>query len=241
MAKPKSFCSVTGCGKPAHGQGLCSTHYAYKQRRGDVFAPSQRKVRARCTVPDCQSPAYGHGYCSKHYQRWVRSGSPTAGRTDEGAAQHWLRHALAYSGTDCLPWPFAMNAGGYGVIRHEGRNHVVSRLICQIAHGTPPAAGLDSAHSCNNRICCNPAHVSWKTRLANMADALEIGTVLHGEGHPSAILTEDQVKQIRSLRGKMLQREIGEMFGVTKSAVGAIQRGDRWGWLATGLRPPAEH
>jgi 5-methylcytosine-specific restriction endonuclease McrA len=41
MPPPRRFCPVDGCGKPAHGQGLCNTHYRRKVRRG---SPTPRLV-----------------------------------------------------------------------------------------------------------------------------------------------------------------------------------------------------
>jgi predicted DNA-binding protein YlxM (UPF0122 family) len=51
-----------------------------------------------------------------------------------------------------------------------------------------------------------------------------------GEQAGPAKLTEDQARQIRKLAliGAYSQREIGEMFGVSKTAVGWIKRGRNW-------------
>ncbi len=44
----------------------------------------------------------------------------------------------------------------------------VHRLVCHAIHGAPPAPeGWDAAHSCGNRACCNPAHLSWQTWQQN--------------------------------------------------------------------------
>src|SRR4051794_16328707 len=52
-----------------------------------------------------------------------------------------------------------------------------------------------------------------------------------GSNHPHARLTEDQVKKIRSLQGKMSAAAIGKQFGVHKETVASILRRENWGWL----------
>lgn len=51
---------------------------------------------------------------------------------------------------------------------------------------------------------------------------------LHGEESPRAKLTADQVREIRSLKGTLTNRQIGARFGVSKVQVGFILRGERW-------------
>ncbi len=222
MAAPR-ICSVEDCNKPSRTLGLCSTHYARHQR--------SRTTGPKCTVEGCPSSVYGQGFCSKHYQRWVRNGDPTAGRTDEGAPLAWIESALRYDGDDCLAWPYATTDGGYGVVRYGERNAIVSRVICEREHGPAPLPDSDAAHSCNFRLCGNKRHVSWKTRSGNMADAIDAGTWLHGEAHPSALLTEDDVKEIRRLRGEVLQTDLADRYGVHRSTISAVQNRVSWDWL----------
>lgn len=77
----------------------------------------------------------------------------------------------------------------------------------------------------------NPIHLSWKTRTGNVADAIVHGTWNHGETVHSAKLTEADVLEIRRLAGTMLQREIGQMFGVGENTISRIIARKRWGWL----------
>lgn len=42
-------------------------------------------------------------------------------------------------------------------------------------------------------------------------------------------LSEDDVREIRALRGKFTQRELAERFGVSRGYIGHIQRGEVWG------------
>jgi hypothetical protein len=51
---------------------------------------------------------------------------------------------------------------------------------------------------------------------------------LPGELNPRSKLTEEDVREIRALRGKVSQRELGARFGVTKTAIRYAQLGRNW-------------
>lgn len=185
-----------------------------------------------CSIGGCNDRAIRRGWCSRHYQRYRRHGDPTGGRTDEGAPMAWLAKALVEADAECIRWPFSVNDGGYGVIRYEGRTQIVSRVVCEIAHGPAPSKDHDAAHSCNDRLCGNKHHISWKTREGNMADAIAAGTWMHGEMAPHSKLTEHDVRHIRAMKGVEHRSVLAARFNVTPSCINAIQRRARWAWLA---------
>lgn len=137
--------------------------------------------------------------------------------------------ASVYGGDDCLVWPFARNSAGYGHIRLNKRNHLVSRLVCEIAHGSPPE-GNYAAHSCGrgHMGCCSPKHLRWASPTENSADTSAHGTLSKGEKHGAAKLTLAEVSTIRALRGIETQRELAQRFGIAQSNVSLIQSGSTW-------------
>lgn len=187
-----------------------------------------------CSVPGCDKPTLNsRGWCNAHYLRWRRWGNPTDGRTPEGEPLRYLREVvLVHDSDECLTWPFASTCG-YGYIRLDGRAQRVIRIVCENAHGAPPSAEHEAAHSCGNGHlgCVSPKHLSWKTPKENNADKVVHGTHLRGERAAGAKLSESDILEIRSLKGKMLQREIAETFGICSQNVSMIHHGKRWGWL----------
>lgn len=101
--------------------------------------------------------------------------------------------------------------------------------MCAEVHGDPPPL-MVCAHSCGkgHEGCINPNHLEWKTQQANMDDKKLHGTNQAGERHNLAKLTNEQVAEIRELRGKMTQKQVAAKFSISQSNVGMIQRGQTW-------------
>lgn len=137
---------------------------------------------------------------------------------------------LEWDSDDCLPWPFYRNAGGYGRFRSGGVKHIASRFVCELFWGKPPTPKHEAAHSCGNgnEGCVNPWHLSWKTLAENQQDRATHGTDNGGERNGRVILTENDVRCIRALRGTMLQKDIALMFGVSPRTISNIMHYEIW-------------
>lgn len=226
------ICVVDGCDKRHAALGFCNSHLARWKRHGDPLAggPSRSLERGRCSVAECDLPEAAKGFCNKHYARWRRNGDPLGGGASPGDLVRWIEARKGYAGDDCLSWPFGVGAGGYGLLNVDGVTQSASHFMCRTAHGDP-AEGYEAAHSCGNRICCNPRHLRWDTRSGNLADKVQHGTDNRGEKNPTVKLTEEEVRQIRMIRGQRSQKEIGALFGVHASTVCRIQTGEDWHWM----------
>lgn len=155
----------------------------------------------------------------------------TNGRTKarRGDAQRFYRDiVLPYEGEDCLIWPFACSLAGYGKI--GGKPGIVSRRLCEEAHGAPPTPKHEAAHSCGNgrHGCVTKRHLSWKTRVENQADRIEHGTHNRGERHNFAKLTEKQVREILALKGVEKIKDTAARYGVSFNLISLINLGKVW-------------
>lgn len=128
----------------------------------------------------------------------------------------------------CWEWTRAVKSNGYGVVWMGGRCHHTHRVAYALAVG-PLTEGLDVRHACDNRKCCNPAHLSLGTRKQNMRDAVDRGRSARGERAGMAKLSERDVKTILAAiaRGHV-QREIARDFGVSEACVSSIKTGGSW-------------
>ena len=191
-----------------------------------------------CSVAGCNGNAhYASGgvkeYCRAHYRRLYRYGDPQSGGTYKKEPTKYLEAALAAPSDDCMIWPFARDAAGYGQVNYDGKVTYVHRIACEHAHGPAPSPQHHAAHKCINGSagCFNPHHVRWATPTENAMDRYHHGTMLLGEAHPMAKLTTEDVVKIRSLKGTMTQKQIGKLFGVGEDCIGDIHRGVNWAWL----------
>lgn len=72
---------------------------------------------------------------------------------------------------DCWIWRGWVAHNGYGQRAFRGKTMRVHRIMYTIVNGPVPSE-LDVCHTCDNRLCCNPAHLWVGTRKQNMEDCL---------------------------------------------------------------------
>ncbi len=113
---------------------------------------------------------------------------------------------------------------GYGQIRYQGKTAYAHRVAYELAKG--PIDGLYVLHSCDNRKCVNPEHLSLGTFNDNMSDMVEKQRQAHGERNHHAKLTAQQAVAIRSEIGT--HREIAARYGVTAPIISMIRSGRIW-------------
>lgn len=149
--------------------------------------------------------------------------------------RNWLMAHRDYRGDECLPWPFPSKCDGYGMFGFQGKTYYAHRYMCELVNGPAPSPKHHAAHSCGSGSsgCVNPCHISWKTASENMHDRTAHGAGAIGK---RAKIAPEVAEQIKALRGIKTQQEIADMFGVSRSNVGCIQRGKTWNNPTKGAR-----
>lgn len=72
----------------------------------------------------------------------------------------------------CWEWQGPRYESGYGKFYYDGDSYayrIAYRLSNRLGRGEIPR-GTCVMHSCDNRPCCNPGHLSLGTHLENMRD-----------------------------------------------------------------------
>lgn len=145
------------------------------------------------------------------------------------ASRFWL---FAGKQTGCWDWQGLKDVNGYGVLKDNGKRVRAHRFSYEFNVGKIPAGAI-VMHTCDNPACTNPNHLVVGTPALNAADRTEKcrGGSRKGEANGRAKLTTDKVQQIKSLfrSGMYTKRGLGEMFGVSDSAVFNIVSGKAWG------------
>lgn len=134
----------------------------------------------------------------------------------------------------CWNWTGRTNSGGYGSATLGGRHCSAHRLmmfwvgrLSDVIHTGTKSVGV-VLHSCDNRRCVNPAHLSVGTASRNQQEAYARGRRAQprGSAHVNAKLTDEQVREIRSLydSGRMKQVPLACKYGVTQRVISLIVR-----------------
>jgi hypothetical protein len=146
--------------------------------------------------------------------------------TDAVMERYWSKVSIRGE-QDCWEWTAACVTSGYGHFVVRGKHLNACHISLALA-GRPRPADLHSLHSCDNRKCCNPAHLRWGTCAENMADrdARNRLPPRKGSANNLAKLTEESVRQIRSAAG--IHREIAARFAVSRSTVSLIRANKIW-------------
>jgi hypothetical protein len=121
--------------------------------------------------------------------------------------------------------------GGYrNVILYDGRgkekHERVCRLVCRAFHGPCPR-GLECNHRDGNPVNDAQDNLFWGTHASNMETAKFRAprTSGHGEANGHSKLSDDQVRQILSLRGQMERRNVAKTFRVTPTYISHLWSG----------------
>ena len=110
----------------------------------------------------------------------------------------------------------------------KGKNFSVHRLVAEtylLNLNKYPVVNHKNGNKLDNRV----QNLEWTTRSENEKHAFFIGLKsLKGEKNTQAKLTSKSVKEIRELKGKMLQKDIGKLFNVSRSCINLILNNKRW-------------
>jgi len=127
----------------------------------------------------------------------------------------------------CWLWNRYANPKGYGRANVRGRFFLAHRLSWESVNGPIPD-GLFICHKCDVPACVNPDHLYAGTVIDNSRDAVLRGRQPHGETHPLAKLSDEQVAAIRAeSRNGRTRRDVAREFGVLPQTVGKIVHGIR--------------
>lgn len=131
-----------------------------------------------------------------------------------------IRTFCTETAAGCWEWNGAGKGVGYGQIGSDYAHRVSYRLFI----GEIPD-GMMVMHTCDSRVCVNPAHLFIGTGADSVANRTH-------KGRTASKLTIDQVREIKAMIGKGERLSaIAAKCGVSYDCVRYIRRGRTWKWI----------
>lgn len=131
----------------------------------------------------------------------------------------------------CWIWKGNKDRDGYGRTRFNRRSMPAHRAIYLFLGNSIPA-GAYLCHHCDVRSCCNPTHLFIGDARANALDAKKKDRHSRGERNGCSHLTDDNIRTIRSLAGKVKQTTLARRFKIRQSSIWMIQNRKQWTHVA---------
>lgn len=127
-----------------------------------------------------------------------------------------IENRTFYSPDGCWYWLGYTNNRGYGLISANGKPNLTHRVNYELLKGKIPT-GMLACHHCDNPMCINPDHIFIGTTHDNMQDKVRKGRSSNNLGYnnPNAIVTANQVLEIRSLKATKTYKEIAKIYGIS--------------------------
>lgn len=146
---------------------------------------------------------------------------------DETLIDRILARVIVDLRSGCWNWQGSKNLKGYGHLKVNGHVVTAHRAMWR-AHGKAEPEGLFLCHSCDNRACCNPAHLFTGTAADNNRDAIQKGRAVY-----PAKLSPDTVRSLRAeyAAGEAV-KTLAAKHGVHSSTIYRALSGERWASVA---------
>lgn len=145
--------------------------------------------------------------------------------------EHLERLSTPEPTTGCWLWLGSVTNAGYGQVGRLPNRMSAHRAAAIARHGQIPE-DMVAMHSCNQKLCVNPAHINIGTQSENLRSAARDGLMPHlkrfhvGTDNPASKLTPEDVRSIREANG--FYREIAERFGLHTSTIAKIKTRQTW-------------
>lgn len=154
---------------------------------------------------------------------------PRAWSFEEKIIAFWQKVDRSSGPDACWNWTGAVTAKwNYGCFAiAEGVTRGAHKLAWLLTNGE--TNGLYVMHTCDNRLCCNPAHMTLGTHQDNMDDML-------AKGRKVTKVTADQVREIRAAYApfgnrnapKGFSKLMTEKYGISYRQIWTIATGKQW-------------
>jgi HNH endonuclease len=149
--------------------------------------------------------------------------------TERQIRDFWAKVDHVSNPDGCWEWQGAKTHRGYGLknnLMPTGEKRCVHshRMAWLLEHGEVPE-GLMVCHKCDNRACCNPAHLFLGTPQENTQDMIAKGRHSAPPARERRFTKEDAARMAELDARGVSYRAIGKVFNTTHSMVRRVLSG----------------
>ena len=150
---------------------------------------------------------------------------------DKIQERFWSKVLKSDDENGCWEWQ-AHTRNGYGRFCLNGKMVSAHRFSYEDINNKKIGERMCILHSCDNRKCCNPAHLREGTYLDNVTDMINKNRQAHhyGETHGRSKLTELQVIEIRE-KTHLKTHQLALEYGVSWTTIKYIITRKTWGHI----------
>jgi hypothetical protein len=128
------------------------------------------------------------------------------------------------------------NTGGYSFIElckdRIKKTYRINRLVLMAFDRMPKDGEVACHYPDTNKLNNNINNLRWDTVAGNVADQVAMGHTARGTKNGLSVLDDSKVLEIkRLLADEVSQYRIAEIYGVSRTAITAINCKKNWAWL----------
>lgn len=147
----------------------------------------------------------------------------------------YLSQRLEIQSNGCWNFTGYIARHGYGTTTQKywkQYGKFLAHQLTYILYKGPIPENMCVCHTCDNRICCNPAHLFLGTQNDNVQDKVKKhrNFVALGEKQHLSKLTEEKVRIIRNSIHSA--KQLSQMFGVSIQAIHYVRKRQTWKHIA---------
>jgi len=129
---------------------------------------------------------------------------------------------------ECWPWLAGIHHKGYGAFQTSKGQTPAQRIAWELGNGRAMRDDAFGCHTCDQPLCCNPAHIWEGSNSENLADCARKGRLGY-LGRKTSKLNVAAVHEIRRRRSQgELTTSLARAFDVCTSTISNIMTGKTW-------------
>lgn len=135
-------------------------------------------------------------------------------------------------GVDCFIFDESQSNSWNIRINYQDKSYTLQHFSWMLATKRYIPDGFIIRHTCLTKGCYNSKHLIVGTQRENMLeDKIRDGTLIAGEKHHAATITDEVALAIYRSKGQGTKQQRADRFGTTFKVVKNIDSGKSWGWV----------